>query len=52
MLGVHYSSVTQAAAKGLEHFRDWSLALGQGTFEFEVINPGSPKPRKRFFKVG
>jgi len=51
MLGVHYSSVTQAAAKGIEHFRDWSSVQGQGTFEFEVVNPASAKPRKRFFKV-
>jgi len=52
LLAVHYSSVIQAAAKGIDYFRDWSKSQGQGTFEFEVINPGSPKPRKRFFKVG
>jgi len=52
LLGVHYSTLIQAAAKGLEHFRDWSERQGQGTFEFKVSNPGSSKPSQRFFKVG
>ena len=50
-LDIGARAVTMAASKGNEYFREWSAGFGKGTFDFQVVNPGSQKVQRKFFKV-
>lgn len=53
ILKVTPRAVNQAAARGEEHFMQWSQKHSKtGKWTFEVINPGAKKCDRRFFSVG
>lgn len=51
LLGIGARAVGIAAEKGNDYFREWSAKKGKGIWDFKVLNPGSKKPRRMFFKV-
>ena len=50
LTGISKRAIMNAAAKGNCDFRAWLRSEG-GTWDFEVVNPGSKKPRRRFYRV-
>jgi hypothetical protein len=40
-----------AAKKDHDYFREWAAKRGKGTWDFKILNPGSKKARRVFFKT-
>lgn len=48
--GISRRAIINASARGNAYFRAWSRSE-TGAWDFEVLNPGSKKPRKGFYHV-
>lgn len=48
--GISRRAIINASVRGRAYFRAWSRSE-TGAWDFEVLNPGSKKPRKGFYRV-
>lgn len=48
--GISRRAIINASVRGSAYFRAWSRSE-TGAWDFEVLNPGSRKPRKGFYRV-
>jgi hypothetical protein len=44
------AAILNAATKGNRYFRAW-MRSEAGTWDFEVLDPASKRPRRRFYRV-
>jgi len=51
LLRVTPRTINFEAKKGNKNFCKWSTKQGQGTYDFEVMNPGEPRLARKFFKL-
>ena len=51
LLRVTPRTINFEASNGNQSFCKWSTKQGQGTYDFEVMNPGEPRLNRKFFKL-
>lgn len=50
LTGISKRAIINAAARGNRYFRAW-MRSEEGTWDFEVVNSDSKRPRRRFYQV-
>ena len=50
LTGISMAAILNAATKGNRYFRAW-MRSEAGTWDFEVLDPASKRPRRRFYRV-
>ncbi len=50
LTGITKRAIVAASARGSNYCRSW-IRSEKGSWDFKVINPGTKRPRRRFYQV-